>query len=60
MMPYDIANPSPVPCPGSLVVKKGSKIEVMLNVAGDLGLAVAARVVGGLGGVRGSVKPPSS
>jgi hypothetical protein len=25
-MPYTVASPSPVPLPGSLVVKKGSKI----------------------------------
>ncbi|KAK6330835.1 Hsp70 protein that interacts with Zuo1p [Orbilia javanica] len=36
-------------------VKKGQKIEVMLNVAGDLTLTVTARVVGGKGGIRGTV-----
>ncbi|KAK6353455.1 Hsp70 protein that interacts with Zuo1p [Orbilia brochopaga] len=36
-------------------VKKGAKVEVMLNVAGDLTLTVTARVVGGQGGVRGTV-----
>lgn len=41
-------------------VKKGSTIEVMLNVGGDLGLAVTARVIGGQGGVRGSIDAPSS
>lgn len=35
---------------------KGSKIEVTLNVGSDLGLSVAARVVGGQQGVRGTVE----
>lgn len=37
-------------------VKKGSKIEVTLNVGSDLGLSVAARVVGGQQGARGTVE----
>lgn len=37
-------------------VKKGAKVEVTVNVTEDLGLAVAARVVGGQQGVRGSVE----
>lgn len=41
-------------------VKKGAKIEVMLNIGADLGLAVTARVVGAQGGVRGSIEAPSS
>ncbi|EPS42596.1 hypothetical protein H072_3364 [Dactylellina haptotyla CBS 200.50] len=36
-------------------VKKGAKIEVMLNVAGDLTLTLTARVVGSQGGVRGTI-----
>ncbi|KAJ6264083.1 Heat shock protein [Drechslerella dactyloides] len=40
-------------------VKKGAKVEVMLNVAGDLTLTVTARVVGGQGGVRGTVPGPA-
>ena len=36
-------------------VKKGQKVEVMLNVAGDLTLTITARVVGGKGGIRGTV-----
>jgi len=41
-------------------VKKGAKIEVMLNIGADLALAVTARVVGAQGGVRGSIEAPSS
>ncbi|KAF3907860.1 hypothetical protein ABW20_dc0105706 [Dactylellina cionopaga] len=41
-------------------VKKGQKVEVMLNVAGDLTLTVTARVVGGKGGVRGTVPGPDA
>lgn len=37
-------------------VKKGAKVEVTVNVGEDLGLTVAARVVGGQQGVRGSVE----
>ncbi|KAF3941456.1 hypothetical protein ABW19_dt0209174 [Dactylella cylindrospora] len=41
-------------------VKKGEKVEVMLNVSGDLTLTVTARVVGKPGGVRGTVTGLSS
>ncbi|KAF9879404.1 hsp70 chaperone [Colletotrichum karsti] len=37
---------------------KGSKVEVTINVAADLGLTITAREVGGKGGVRGNVKAP--
>ncbi|KAF5512526.1 Ribosome-associated complex subunit SSZ1 [Colletotrichum aenigma] len=37
-------------------VGKGSKVEVTINVAADLGLTITAREVGGKGGVRGTVK----
>lgn len=37
-------------------VPKGSKIEVTLNVGSDLGLSVAARVIGGQQGARGTVE----
>jgi molecular chaperone DnaK (HSP70) len=37
--------------------KKGSKIEVQLNIAPDLAISIVAREVGGKGGVRGVVKP---
>lgn len=37
-------------------VQKGSKIEVTLNVGSDLALSVAARVVGGQQGARGTVE----
>jgi len=37
-------------------VKRKQKVEVMLNVAGDLTLTVAARAIGGKGGVRGTVQ----
>lgn len=39
-------------------VKKGGKIEVMINVAGDLGVTVTAREVGEKGGVRGALSAP--
>ncbi|KAK7757630.1 Hsp70 protein that interacts with Zuo1p [Diatrype stigma] len=39
-------------------VKKGSKVEVTINIAGDLGVTIAAREVGGQGGVRGTLKAP--
>ncbi|KAI8259949.1 Ribosome-associated complex subunit SSZ1 [Colletotrichum sp. SAR11_239] len=39
-------------------VGKGSKVEVTINVAADLGLTITAREVGGKGGVRGTVKAP--
>lgn len=37
--------------------KKGSKIEVQLNIGGDLAVNIVAREVGGKGGVRGVVHP---
>lgn len=37
-------------------VPKGSRVEVTLNVGSDLGLSVAARVVGGQQGARGTVE----
>ncbi|KAI1392161.1 HSP70-domain-containing protein [Hypoxylon trugodes] len=39
-------------------VKKGSKVEVTINVAGDLAVTIATREVGGKGGVRGNLKAP--
>ncbi|MCJ1401306.1 Hsp70 protein that interacts with Zuo1p [Xylographa trunciseda] len=36
-------------------IKKGGKVEVMVNVGGDLGVLVTAREVGGKGGVRGTL-----
>lgn len=39
-------------------VKKGAKVEVMINVAADLSLMVTAREVGGKGGLRGQVPAP--
>ncbi|KIW18382.1 hypothetical protein PV08_02670 [Exophiala spinifera] len=39
-------------------LKKGSKIEVMVNVDAELALSITARPVGGKGGVRGEVKAP--
>jgi len=39
-------------------VKKGGKVEVGINVAGDLGVTVTAREVGGKGGVRGALSAP--
>jgi molecular chaperone DnaK (HSP70) len=36
-------------------VKKGGKVEVMINVAGDLAVTVTVREVGGKGGVRGNL-----
>jgi molecular chaperone DnaK (HSP70) len=39
-------------------VAKGSKIEIMINVAGDLGVTVTAREVSGKGGVRGTLSAP--
>ena len=39
-------------------VKKGGKVEVMVNVGGELGVLVTAREVGGKGGVRGSLGKP--
>ena len=39
-------------------VKKGGKVEVVVNVGGELGVLVTAREVGGKGGVRGSLGKP--
>ncbi|KAI1246206.1 hypothetical protein MGN70_013103 [Eutypa lata] len=39
-------------------VKKGGKVEVTINIAGDLGVTIAARQVGAQGGVRGTLKAP--
>lgn len=36
-------------------VKKGAKIEVTVNVSGDLDVLVTAREIGGKGGVRGTL-----
>lgn len=37
-------------------VKKGGKVEVTINVAGDLTITITTREVGGKGGVRGTLK----
>jgi molecular chaperone DnaK (HSP70) len=39
-------------------VAKGGKVEVMINVAGDLAVTVTCREVGGKGGVRGNLIAP--
>lgn len=39
-------------------VKKGGKVEVMINVAGDLAVTVTCREVGGKGGIRGNLSAP--
>ncbi|KAI2634739.1 HSP70-domain-containing protein [Hypomontagnella submonticulosa] len=39
-------------------VKKGGKVEVTINVAGDLAVTITTREVGGKGGVRGNLKAP--
>ncbi|KAK6369722.1 uncharacterized protein PV06_01922 [Exophiala oligosperma] len=39
-------------------LKKGSKVEVMVDVDGELAVSITARPVGGKGGVRGEVKAP--
>lgn len=39
-------------------VKKGGKVEVTINVAGDLAVTITAREVGGKGGVRGTLAAP--
>jgi hypothetical protein len=39
-------------------VKKGGKVEVMINVAGDLSIMVTAREIGGKGGLRGLIPAP--
>ena len=41
-------------------VKKGSKIEVMVNVGGDMSVQITAREVGGKGGVRGTLEAPQA
>ncbi|KAM0125989.1 hypothetical protein ACHAP3_009487 [Botrytis cinerea] len=41
-------------------VKKGSKIEVMINISKDLSVTVTAREVGEKGGVRGNLAAPSN
>ena len=37
-------------------VKKGGKVEVMVNIGADMGVLVTAREVSGKGGVRGTVE----
>jgi molecular chaperone DnaK (HSP70) len=39
-------------------LKKGSKVEVMVNVDAELSLSITARHVGGKGGIRGEIKAP--
>ncbi|PHH88833.1 hypothetical protein CDD83_6991 [Cordyceps sp. RAO-2017] len=39
-------------------VKKGGKVEVTINVAGDLAVTITAREVGSKGGVRGTLAAP--
>jgi molecular chaperone DnaK (HSP70) len=39
-------------------LKKGSKVEVTINVTADLGVTMTTREVGGKGGVRGTMKAP--
>lgn len=39
-------------------VKKGSKIEVTVNVGADLALSITAREAGGKGGLRGNINAP--
>ncbi|KJZ75773.1 hypothetical protein HIM_04930 [Hirsutella minnesotensis 3608] len=39
-------------------VKKGGKVEVTINVAGDLAVTITAREVGSKGGVRGNLAAP--
>lgn len=39
-------------------VKKGGKVEVMINVAADLSVTISLREVGGKGGVRGNLSAP--
>ena len=38
--------------------KKGGKIEVMVNIGGDMSVSITAREVGGKGGIRGSLHAP--
>lgn len=39
-------------------LKKGSKIEVMVNVGADMALSITARPAGGKGGIRGNLDAP--
>ena len=39
-------------------LKKGSKIEVMVNVGADMALSITAREAGGKGGIRGNLDAP--
>ncbi|KAL7621176.1 Hsp70 protein that interacts with Zuo1p [Parahypoxylon ruwenzoriense] len=39
-------------------IKKGGKVEVTINVTGDLAVTITTREVGGKGGVRGVLKAP--
>jgi hypothetical protein len=39
-------------------VKKGSKVEVMVNVGADMALSMTAREAGGKGGIRGNLDAP--
>lgn len=41
-------------------VSKGSKVEVTVNVSGDLGVQITARESGGKGGVRGVLEVPKT
>ena len=40
-------------------VKKGGKVEVQVNVGGDLAVQLVVREVGGKGGVRGNIEKPA-
>jgi molecular chaperone DnaK (HSP70) len=39
-------------------LKKGGKIEVMVNVGADMALSITAREAGGKGGIRGNIDAP--
>ena len=41
-------------------LKKGSKIEVVINVGGDMALSITAREIGGKGGLRGNIEAPKT
>lgn len=41
-------------------VKKGGKVEVMVNVGSDLGVQITAREVHGKGGIRGTLEKPAT
>ena len=41
-------------------VKKGGKVEVQVNVGGDLAVQLIVREVGGKGGVRGNIEKPAT